>query len=355
MSGYWQDLQPLAVLSLGQCTPLGLTSRATQAERATGTVRFFQTEVRDRAGEPVKASMLTLLEEQEPRTRRMTAMAVTALRECLGGLPLVAGERVALVLALPEAGSGAPVDEAVLVESLRAIASPVRLEVGAWSGLRLGRAGLFHALRLAWQVLREGRAHLVAVGGVDCLCDEATLRHLARARRTLGRAQRDGLIPGEGAAFLLVAGGPRLDTRATPPLGWVLACTQAEEHRHFLQPEPNLAEGLTEAFHQLRHHPVAGSRRVDLVLSSQTGESFWAEEFDQACLRQAALMPEPLQVDLVAASLGDAGAAAGALQLCHALHRLGRFEPAHRLRPRALVYGCSDSGPVGACVAELPA
>jgi hypothetical protein len=120
----------------------------------------------------------------------------------------------------------------------------------------------------------------------------------------------------------------------------------------FIQQKPNLAEGLTEAFHQLRRHPVAGTRRVHHILSCQTGENFWAQEFNYAYLRNASLMPEPLTTTLIAESLGDVGAAAGPIQLGRALHYLRKVDPARAGATRMLIYGCADAGHVGACVIE---
>jgi 3-oxoacyl-[acyl-carrier-protein] synthase-1 len=89
------------------------------------------------------------------------------------------------------------------------------------------------------------------------------------------------------------------------------------------------------------------------LLSCQTGESFFAQEFVQAYLRNAALMPEPLTTDLVAESLGDVGAAAGAVQSALALEK-GLLPELPENPSRVLIYGCSDHGQVGATVVEGP-
>jgi 3-oxoacyl-[acyl-carrier-protein] synthase-1 len=91
---------------------------------------------------------------------------------------------------------------------------------------------------------------------------------------------------------------------------------------------------------------------VDHILSCQTGETFWAQEFNHAYLRNAPLMPEPLTVGWVAESLGDVGAAAGALQFGSALHLLKRLEPTQGDAARVLIYGCADAGQIGACIVE---
>ena len=337
----------VTVAALGTCTPVGLTARMTHVERAARTLRFMLTDVRDRAGEPVRAARLTLLEPWLSRTERIRALGATALEECLAASRSVHGEeRLPIALVVPEEGLGAPWEEASLREALEKQAAPTQLEwiEGSWRG----RAGFFPALQSAKQRLRGGRTPWVLVGGVDSLSDNHSLKLLVESERCLSSEQREGLMPGEGAGFILLGTSGVARSRGLEAVGWVLAEAQGQEARHFRQRAPNWAEGLTEAFRQLRRHPVAGSRRVDQVLSCQTGEGYWAKEFAQAYLRNAALFPEPLRVEEIAATLGDVGAAAGALQVGYGLHLLKKLGGG-----RALVYGSSDAGSVGACVLEV--
>lgn len=342
----------LAIMGLGMCTPLGLTARATQVEMAAGTVRFFETDVLDGAGEPVRASVLTLLAPELTRAERMGSLAVTALQECLKDVAELGIERLPLLLALPEPGSGAPFAVKALLQALKEASSPVQLDVTEDALVPEGRAGFFRVLAKASLLLHSRKASWVLVGGVDSMCDRESLGLHARNGRSLGPITRDGILPGEGAGFFLL--GPHLSSRQhrLSPQGWVVACALAREQHSFLQQKPNLAEGLTDAFRQLRRHPVAGAQRVDHLLSCQTGESFWAQEFNYAYLRNASLMPEPLTVSLVAERLGDVGAAAGAIQFGSALHHLKKLDTAHTEATRVLVYGCADAGQIGACVIE---
>jgi 3-oxoacyl-[acyl-carrier-protein] synthase-1 len=352
MSARSPGTDTLAVLKLGLCTPLGLTARATQVEMAAGTVRFFETGVLDKAGEPVRASMLTLLDAVATRTERMTALAVTALQEALTDVASLGIDRLPLLLSLPEPGSGAPFEPEPFLGALKGAAAPLRLEIAESTLFLEGRAGFFRALVEASRLLRSRKSGWVLVGGVDSLCDHASLTHHAQTGRSLGPSTRDGILPGEGAGFFLLASKLTIGKEERAPHGRIIGCALAHEHRSFLQRKPNLAEGLTDAFRQLRVHPVAGTRRVDHLLSCQTGESFWAQEFNHAYLRNGSLMPEPLTVSLVAENLGDIGAAAGAVQLGLALHQLKKMKPSHVGAVRVLGYGCSDAGLIGAYVAE---
>jgi 3-oxoacyl-[acyl-carrier-protein] synthase-1 len=347
MNSHRQGTDELGIVGLGLCTPLGLTARTTQVEVAAGTVRFFETEVMDGAGEPVRASRLTLLEPTLSRTERMASLAVTALHEALKDAASLGIEQLPLLLALPEAGSGSPFEVNAVLRALNGAAAPVRLESSEGSLFLEGRAGFFRALAEASRLLKSRKAAWVLV---DSMCDRDSLVLHAQTGRSLGPGTRDGILPGEGAGFFLLTSTTVLERRRSNPQGWLVGCALSLEPHSFLQQKPNLAEGLTDAFRQLRLNPLVATRRVDHILSCQTGESFWAQEFNYAYLRNAPLMPEPLTVGLVAESLGDVGAAAGAIQFGSALHQLRKLELAHQDTARVLIYGCADAGHVGACI-----
>jgi 3-oxoacyl-[acyl-carrier-protein] synthase-1 len=341
------------VVGMGLCTPLGLTTRATQVAVHAGATRFAETETLDLDGEPAIASVLKMLGPDLTRTERMATLAATALVECLGGRSRAVPERLPTFLGLPENKGGAPVRPDALVQALTEAAVPHGglqfLPESLYAG---GRAAFFQALAGAAAYLHSGRADTVLVGAVDSFCDEASLEYLLDQNRLLGPDSSDGLIPGEGAGFVLLGrSGPNRLGGSDPPVR-VLGCALAREPHHFLQSEPNLAEGLTKVFRQLRKHPATGTRRVDYLLSCQTGETFWAQEFVKAYLRNEPLFPEPLAAALIAETLGDVGASSGVLQLGVALYtiRNPRRQPERPMR--VLIYGCSDDGQIGACIVE---
>jgi 3-oxoacyl-[acyl-carrier-protein] synthase-1 len=92
---------------------------------------------------------------------------------------------------------------------------------------------------------------------------------------------------------------------------------------------------------------------VDAVFSCQTGEGIWARELSIAHLRNVEIMPEPQKRYLLAGSMGDAGAAGGAIQVAYLVHLAGRRKPGRRKLDRAIVYGAADGGDVGACVVSV--
>ena len=336
------------VVGLGLCTPIGTSTHMTLASLRAGLVRFAQTEVLDDRGLPVRASRLSLLDTSLSRTQRMVALARQALpgvRPLLDSLP---PGRVPLYLGLPETGDGAHVETEALTEALLAEAGG-RLELAKVHGA--GRAALFEALATAQQDLQSGRAGgVVLVGAVDSLGDSASLKALAEAGLHLSRQNPDGRIPGEAAGFVALArpGAPK--AWKLEAAGVLLGTALAVEPRPFSQQAPSLAEGLTDVFQALRRDGMTGARRVDAVLACQSGESYWGTEFSRAYLRNVALMPEPLRVQVAGEGLGDAGAGAGPVMLGVALHRARWRQGGAR---RTLVYGCADGGRIGTCVVEM--
>lgn len=369
---------PVTLVGVEVCTPLGFDAATSTSEMLAGSVVFGETETTDAKGEPLRASRLSLIADGASRTERMVALAATALRAHLETVEVLRGRsslhRIPVFLALPEEGFAGDVVvgamRRALTEVAESVAPGLRLEFPASGAVASGRAGVFHALALAMAELESGRARAVLVGGVDSWCDPVSLAYLAAAKRVLGEENSDGLIPGEGAGFALVVPAAMKIPEELDALR-LLAVAIGREQRHFLQNEPNLAKGLAGVFRCLRTDARAGSRRADLVLSCQTGESYWAEEFSRAYLRNAALMPEPLRISLVAEGLGDIGAASGMVQLAAAITRAKRGDeiasaelslalslpagssPRGSAAPRrAVIYGCSDTGLAGGCVVD---
>jgi 3-oxoacyl-[acyl-carrier-protein] synthase-1 len=340
-------MSPPVLVKLGLATPLGLGARATQSAIAAGLAGFAETEVLDDVGDPVRASRLSSLEPGVTREERMLFLGQRAIAECLEGLDPRLRTNVVCYLALPEQDAR-PFDEGRVVRGLQgAAAAALPLD---WSArpIRAGRAGVFAALEAATAAITSGRAPLALVGGVDSNCDVASLKHLVAEGRTLGKSNPDGLIPGEGAGFMLLA---RADASSGfgVPLGRLIACATARDPLPFGQRSPMKAVGLTTLFRQLRH-ANAGQPRPQHLYSCQTGESFWARELGNAYLRNAELMPEPFHTSLIARSLGDAGAASATIEIAMACHAFATSWRTDRAVDRAVVYGAADSQLVGGCV-----
>src|SRR5690606_31660426 len=113
-----------------------------------------------------------------------------------------------------------------------------------------GRAATFSALRSAAAMLSVEHP-FVLVGAVDSLCDTATLVHLASVRATLGAANVQGVLPGEGAGFALLAASS--ESPAGPTAHVCSVATGIEPIPFVVARErPSLATGLTAVLHAMR-------------------------------------------------------------------------------------------------------
>lgn len=344
------------VLAHGMACPVGLFTAAALAAMVAGIKRVSESElVLDRAGDPARAAMLeSRLAPRTPRSERALYLARFALEHAVAPLAGSGVGALPCFLALPAPNVGPPLDLVLvqrrLVEVARTATGGVVLEMRPnWLFAR-GRAAAFLALHAAVGALARGEHTVVLVGGLDSQVDPLTLRALADANRLLGRRNPDGLIPGEGAAFILLAS--MRAASASQSLGSVVGSAIAHEPHPLGNDEPTTALGLTSVFRELRQQRA---ERVDAVISAQSGESRYERAFAYAYLRNATLMPEPLRMTTMGAELGDAGAAAGAMALVAAIAGLRPSPSRPWAAPQhgsALVYGESDDGCVGACLVE---
>ncbi len=342
------------VLAHGLACPLGLRAGAALAALHAGISRFTESEqVVDAAGDAARGAMLRQLDPAASRTERAVFFARHAFSEVARPLASSGLAVLPCFLAWPEPGFGPALDLGLvqrgLAEVARAAGGAYTLELRPERLFAAGRAGAFAAVRAALDAFERDDCRIAVVGGLDSRVDPSTLRALADADRLLGRRNPDGLLPGEGAAFLVLVSPRAATTDRT--LARLTGFALAREPHPRGHGGPYVGDGLTGVFRALQvRHPG----RVDVVFSAQTGEGCYGRAFAYAYLRAAALMPEPLRQVVLGALLGDAGAAAGAIALAAAVAGL-HFgpQPGQPTRYRtALVYGESDDGTVGGSIVE---
>jgi 3-oxoacyl-[acyl-carrier-protein] synthase I len=325
------------IAAAGLACPLGLRRRPAAVALRAGIRRYLEIEeVGDAAGDPVRASRLAMLDEDD-RLERAWWLAHHALTEVRDEWLALGGSLQAPIPAFVAAPDSTVARHAP--EGLPLVLGPTGVLQG-------GRGAVFEALQRALVLLDSGRYPAILVGGLDCLTSAPVLRALVTGNRVLGRANGDGVLPGEGAAFVLVVSTRVLSERQAPAR--LLGVATARDPHPFAGSTPGRGDGLTRVFRDLEPRFPG---RVDEVFSAQPSEGFWGRELSYAYLRNPTLMPEPMTVTTVGAALGDTGAASGALALVLALESMSPTLP-HRppLRGSALVYGSSDDGAVGGCI-----
>jgi 3-oxoacyl-[acyl-carrier-protein] synthase-1 len=328
---------PVSIIGFAGCTSLGYSLAPTLAAMGAGLSNFADTGLKTPFGTPVMAA--SLLDRDFPRIERLRALASIALVD-LQELMAAAGiAQAPLMLGVP---SDLESDEDSALRDELAQSSRIARET-AW--FPYGRASTFPALAGAMGLVERGAHPFVVVGGIDSLCGPHTVHRLVQFGRTVG-PHTEGTIPGEAAVFALLA---RANNPATDPASTVVleAVAQHRSPVPFTQRDRVSGDDLATVFRAFRER---GSQRVDRVIAAHSGEGYFGHSFSHAYLREVDVMPEPLDVELIADCVGDVGAAAGTLGLAFATYRM--VTQPRTVRERALVYSESDTGELGAAIID---
>ena len=337
---------PAVVVASSVLCAAGRGTEQLWASVRTGIARIGNSNVMNRNLEPIRMGLVPedALEPQLPpelqllplpaRARRMLrlgAPALRTLRESFGQPP------ARLFLGLPQLA----VAEAQWLKGFA-------LNLGKLAGVPIdppnsrvvpsGRAAALNALELALDALKGDPTRPVIVGGVDTFMDLKLLASLDAERRILGSQVMDGFIPGEGAAFLVLADATLANQSAADAVIVVEAAASASDAGHRSGSEPARGEGLAQAMNVLRHRLQNASEPVATTFAGFNGESFDAKAWGVARLRHADFFASRMVLEHPADCFGDAGAATGAILLALAAKALAA---GHRTGP-ALVWAASD-------------
>jgi 3-oxoacyl-[acyl-carrier-protein] synthase-1 len=323
---------PAEILAIGMVTPVGLCAAQTAASVRTGIGRLAESYVND-----VHGNMLVMgLADQEhlpplaeileddalsPRHLRLARMGGPALAEVLAVEPT---QPIPLLLGVTEPRKEAnyPVGQ----ELLRILSAQAghELDINRSRVYALGRAAGLVALAEALTLINRREVDTVLVGGVDSYLDIALLQALDREGRLKSGVLSDGFVPGEGAAFVLVAAAGTARRQRRQPLALITGVGRGHEPGHIYSHEPHRGEGLNSAFRALFDAVPDPADRVGCVYVSLNGESFWAKEWGVASIRSADRLSDPLRIEHPVDCMGDPGAALGLIMLALATHELSR-------------------------------
>jgi 3-oxoacyl-[acyl-carrier-protein] synthase-1 len=277
------------------------------------------------------------------RWLRLASAAVGELRRRSEGPP--PGAACALYLVTRSLGDAfldccdvdeiGPADAAVYLEKalLEPLCSTFALPVPAGSRriFARGPVGVAAALAEAAQQLGAGRLDRALVVAVDSWIDPTLLDEAAAAARLKTPDSPTGLSPGEAAVAFWVE---RADPRARGLAVVEKVALQGRADDPLAAPEPS-AVSVAAAVQDALGTEQAGDVIVDL-----TGEDWRARQWGTALASLGGALGAT-RFHYPALSLGDVGAASGAVGLLLALQALERRWSAG---DRCLVVSCSDSG-----------
>ena len=336
-------------------TAAGLTAAETCASVRAGTMRVMETGLCDKRFEPF--TLATVREDALPpvtnaldtegltaRERRLLRLATMPLRECLAPVARSGIGPLSLCLALPEGETTKPFNRPQFLQHL-SLQVEGAIDPRRSDATHVGRAGGVVAVGQGVLAIQQGLSEFVVAGGIDSFRDLYVLATLDSEARVKSKANLDGFIPGEGAAFLLLASAAAAAARGLTPLARVSPVAVGFEAGHLYADEPYRGDGLATTFALLAATgaltPAAGE-----VYSSMNGESHWAKEWGVSYLRNRDAFLPVYRMHHPADSLGDTGAAAGPLMVGLAAHGI---RGSYRRSP-AVVYGSSDHGQRAALV-----
>ena len=273
----------------------------------------------------------------DPDARLVDLLSI-AIEDCLGKAAGGVPERLPIVLGVGEPGRpgvcGNPRGLIAQVEKRLG----VRFHETLSTVVERGNAAGFHALALA----RKLPVPMSLVCAVDSYINAPALHWLERGSRLKTPENPDGVIPGEGAAALLVEGAAQGGGRGALPTNTrVLGLGWGTESAHVLSEEPILGLGLAKAALEALGEARLQMQEMDFRVSDVSGESYAFKEQALALARTLKVRKEELPIWHCAESIGDTGAAAGICQLVVVSAAFGRgYAPGDR----AICYTSSVSG-----------
>lgn len=182
-----------------------------------------------------------------------------------------------------------------------------------------GHASVAHALLLARDLLQTAGISRVLIVAADSYLDALTLEWLAANRRLKSPENPAGLAPGEAGACLLVTNRQESENVAT-----ISGAATTMSSPQTPTDNQNVGQGLSDAIHlSLTSANMETIFQGDIV-SDQNGEFWRAQEFSHARLLARSVLSMHSRLILPAVSLGDTGAASGAISICVALRALRR-------------------------------
>ena len=339
---------PIAqLITCGAVTPLGLDIDSTAAALRAQLSASAESENFDKSGEPSLFVFVEPLNTSKTGMDRMIELGGVALLQVLGKIETLKLEydQIPIFWGLPEPRPG--IEKIYTFLDQFAEFFDIKSKPAHWQAFHDGHAAGLLGLSAAIEFITSGKADLCIVGGVDSYWHPETLAWLDRAGRLKSDVNLDGFIPGEAAAFVLVASNRAVNSFGLASQAELLKVADAVEPYPFTSQGICIGQGLTAVLHGVLDLGTGTAPIADWVICDLNGESYRASEWGYAYLRSGDLHRDPLEIWHPADSIGDIGAASGAMFVSLAMnalmHKFGRGS-------RPLIWTSADHGPRSAAL-----
>lgn len=322
--------------------PIGLRWAAACAAMRAGVTRKQASPYRDERGREIVASHLRdTLDLRSTPTQRWLFFLTHALQELLDQTGERAFEQLPLLVALPSSTASQAYSGSFLARELSArlkvVLDPHRIHIfteGAYGG--------YAALFAGREMIRRREFPACVVAGAESMMAAHTLLRLHEQRRLLTEDNSDGVIPGEGAACVLLSSNKQA-------MAVIRGIGLGEEPSSLENDVPLWADGLTSAARAALNEANLALHDLHFRFSDAAGESFYFKEQALFVSRVLRERRQEFPLWLCAESLGDTGAAAG---LCGLVWTLAGWARRYAPGPRAIGFAGNEQGRRAAVIIE---
>lgn len=300
------------IVATGAVTSLGLTALETGFFYRTGLPGLREAPIIGRDNQAITMGLVNTLPNELVGWERAFQLGERALEELLKKVP--SGARLAITLAVPETWG-----ERVFGEDCGALRLETKLRrflegtLGQRVALQVrpeGAAALGRLLSEELQRLEAGAVDLVILGGLHTDYEVARIASLVASNRLYSSEHLDALIPGEGAAMVLLGLDHVVRRLGLPELSRIFGVGQGFERAQPSNDESAYeALGMTTAVFELGALLEANTRRVGWQLNDVSFETFRLFEWQAVSVRAEHLFSRELVVDSPAQRMGHLGAA----------------------------------------------
>lgn len=334
--------RPLYIVGGGAVTPAGLNRRQTLAAIRAGLSAYEEYLL----AEPMGASQVVsrIPTHWSLRTTGWDWLVNMAARAIIDALASTGADprTTVLLLVLPEPfRNHAAFEEedpsSFLNAVVRACGNPFHEASRALDG---GAAASIGVLGQLSEILGQPGVERILLGGVDSMVNDKDIARLAEAGRLKGSDNAQGLVPGEAAAFVCLQSRP--DPKS-PGLAAIHGAGFAQEADTVLTERYSQGKALLGALQGALNGTGNGPREPDIVfvVSNGNGERYSGWEANIARSRFYRTRREILPIAYPAMTVGEVGAAGGALAL---LVAADSFTEGYAPGPVAMCEVASEAG-----------
>ncbi|WP_272517870.1 3-oxoacyl-ACP synthase [Providencia sp. PROV221] len=299
-----KDKPYLSIISAGLCTPVGTDLFSATAAIRAGLDHFRETHFRDTLNHPIIGSLLYDCQIWGPA--RFIALINDVIEQSLKTIT-VDKEHIVVCLLLPEEDR-----PGMFPQWLKMISETVLQPFHTNSiAFNRGKAGIGEALPFVQEILSTQTADVALLIGCDSYFNAETIRHYMDTHRLLHSENRDGFIPGEGAASVALTLADNRHSYVN-----ILGFDTQLEAAHILQTKlPLRVKSLSEAIEHACQGSYLSLSDTQFHISDANGESFYFKEISLATTRTLKEKVAHYPHYLIAKSLGETGAASSVMML----------------------------------------